>query len=181
MKKNGDAALRARKSDIVVGDLVLLRQTILQKSTPVYDPRPFRVTKLKGSMAIIVRGAQCFARNTSMLKVFSAPATRFSELTAKQPRFVKPAQPKERTDEPVADADANTSEPEVNTDMLATNEEQNDVSRHLDGPNKQANDDAAEQATPNGRDKRLVKPIAYFGSVVDYSRKNKPKSRQSSE
>lgn len=68
MKLYADRRRRAQSSCIKVGDVVLLRQKKMSKFSTKYDPEPFQVVRMKGTMATICRSGKYLARNVSLLK-----------------------------------------------------------------------------------------------------------------
>ena len=69
MKEYADKRRNARESLIVVGDQVLLKQSKADVLTPAFDPRPFSVIGVKGSMVTVKRGREIKSRNTSHCKL----------------------------------------------------------------------------------------------------------------
>jgi len=72
MKKYGDGKLKTRFSTIKINDLVLLLNTSASKSTPIYDPEPFRVIRVHGNQATIQRNDKTLVRNVSLLKIYQS-------------------------------------------------------------------------------------------------------------
>ena len=68
MKVYADTKRRAQPSQIKVGDVVLLRQNKISKFSTKFDPSPFRVVKMKGTMVTVTRNGKYLARNVSLLK-----------------------------------------------------------------------------------------------------------------
>ena len=68
MKEYADKRRNARENLIVVGDQVLLKQSIADVRTPAFDPRFFSVIGVKGSMVIVKRGREMRSRNSSHSK-----------------------------------------------------------------------------------------------------------------
>ena len=69
MKEYADKRPKARESLIVVGDQVLLKQSKAEVLTPAFDPRPFSVIGVKGSMITVKRGTEIKSRNSSHCKL----------------------------------------------------------------------------------------------------------------
>ena len=69
MKEYADKRRNARESLIVVGDQVLLKQSKADVLTPAFDPRPFSVIGVKGSMVTVKRGREIKSRNSSHCKL----------------------------------------------------------------------------------------------------------------
>ena len=69
MKEYADKRPNARESLIVVGDQVLLKQSKADVLTPAFDPRPFSVIGVKGSMINVKRGREINSRNLSHRKL----------------------------------------------------------------------------------------------------------------
>jgi hypothetical protein len=72
MKKYGDEKLKTRFSTIKINDFVLLVNSSTSKSTPIYDPEPFRVISLHGNQATIQRNDKTLVRNISLLKLYQS-------------------------------------------------------------------------------------------------------------
>ena len=69
MKEYADKRRNARESFIVVGDQVLLKQSKAAVLTLAFDPRPFSVIGVKGSMFTVKRGREIKSRNSSHCKL----------------------------------------------------------------------------------------------------------------
>ena len=65
MKEYPDKRRNARENLIVVGDQVLLKQSKADVLTPAFDPQPFSVIGVKGSMITLKRGTEIKSRNSS--------------------------------------------------------------------------------------------------------------------
>lgn len=50
MKEYADKRRNARKTEVKIGDSVLVKQTKQNKLTTPYDPKPYEVTRKKGSI-----------------------------------------------------------------------------------------------------------------------------------
>jgi hypothetical protein len=73
MKLRYDEQMRTRECPIRIGDLVLCRQSITNKSDSAWDPDPFVVVSIKGSMIEASRAhpkRQSVARNSSFFKIY---------------------------------------------------------------------------------------------------------------
>ena len=68
-KSYADKKRNAVPSSIRVGDSVLVRQRKLNKLTPPYDPSPYRVVAVKGSMVTAMRRGREIVRNSSFFKL----------------------------------------------------------------------------------------------------------------
>ena len=71
MKANADFKLRTQHHSFKVNDTVLLKQKKVNKQTPLFDPKPFRIVEIKGTMITIERDGVRYARNSSLLKSFN--------------------------------------------------------------------------------------------------------------
>ena len=69
MKEYAVKRRNAQESLIVVGDQVLLKQSKADVLTPAFDPRPFSVIGVKGSMITVKRGREIKSRNSSHCKL----------------------------------------------------------------------------------------------------------------
>ncbi|PFX25910.1 Uncharacterized protein K02A2.6 [Stylophora pistillata] len=106
MKAYADERRRISQSSIKIGDCVLLKQNRGNTLTPPYDPRPYAVVGIKGSMITVKRGKEVKSRNSSHCKVLkyagkeehdyldwdkeqgrrcSVQASKFSKFTPKAP------------------------------------------------------------------------------------------------
>ena len=68
MKLNADRSRQAKKSTIQIGDMVLLRQKKMTKLTTKFDPHPFKVIQIKGTMITVMRNEKYITRNASLFK-----------------------------------------------------------------------------------------------------------------
>ena len=68
MKQYADTRRRAKRSNITNGDAVLIRQSKHNKFTTQYDPRPFKVVRIKGSMITAYRDGKYLTRNISQCR-----------------------------------------------------------------------------------------------------------------
>lgn len=68
MKQNADKSRQARKSIIQIGDMVLLRQKKTSKLMTKFDPHPFKVVRIKGTMITATRNEKYVTRNSSLFK-----------------------------------------------------------------------------------------------------------------
>ena len=71
MKKNADKLSRAKEREIHVGDTVLVRQRKKNKFSSTFDPKPYRVTRVKGTMITATRPGHYITRNVSFCKEVS--------------------------------------------------------------------------------------------------------------
>ena len=69
MKEYADKRRNAWESLIVVEDQVLLKQSKTDVLTAAFDPRPFSVIGVKGSMITVKRGREIKSRNSSHCKL----------------------------------------------------------------------------------------------------------------
>ena len=72
MKVYADTRARAKTSTIKVGDIVLARQRKHNKLSTRFDPVPFQVVRLKGTMVTARRNDKYITRNVSHFKVIDA-------------------------------------------------------------------------------------------------------------
>ena len=68
MKTYADKKRHARESQIKKGDKVLLKQNKRDKLSTPYDPKPYEVINIKGSMITAQRDGQTVTRNSSFFK-----------------------------------------------------------------------------------------------------------------
>ena len=68
MKKNADKKSGAKERDIQIGDLVLIRQKRRNKFSSNFDPKPYRVVKVKGTTITALRNGHYVTRNISFYK-----------------------------------------------------------------------------------------------------------------
>ena len=61
--------INAWESSIVIGDTVLLKQNRAYKLTPTYDPSPYSVIGVKGTMVAVKIGREIKAQDLSQCKV----------------------------------------------------------------------------------------------------------------
>ena len=70
MRKEYDTRMRARKCAISVGSSVLIKLNRTDKTTPAWDPVPYTVTHVKGSLVTAQRPNHTMTRNSSFFKLF---------------------------------------------------------------------------------------------------------------
>ena len=69
MKAYADERRHAQQSLIQIGDHVLLKENGGNTLTPAYDPRPYAVVGVKGSMITVKTGKEIKSRNSSHCKL----------------------------------------------------------------------------------------------------------------
>lgn len=70
MKAFNDKHLKAKLSDFKVGDTVILKWKRARKSCSLFDPKPFKVVKIEGSMITVERDGKILVRNSSFMKLY---------------------------------------------------------------------------------------------------------------
>ena len=68
MKENADRKSRAKERIAGIGDLVLVRQKRKNKFSTKFDPRPYHVVRVKGTMITACRDGHHVTRNISFYK-----------------------------------------------------------------------------------------------------------------
>lgn len=68
MKLNADRSQQAKNSTLQIGDMVLLRQKKISKLTTKFDPHPFKIIRIKGTMITARRNEKYITRNASLFK-----------------------------------------------------------------------------------------------------------------
>ena len=68
MKQRADKRARSRQPDIKIGDTVLVRQKKRNKLTMKFDPAPYKVIEVKGSMITAIPNERTITRNVSHFK-----------------------------------------------------------------------------------------------------------------
>ena len=68
MKENADRRSRAQERIVEIGDLVLVRQKRKNKFSTKFDPKPYRVVRVKGTMITACRDGHYVTRNISFYK-----------------------------------------------------------------------------------------------------------------
>ena len=69
MKGYADLKAHAREREIKPGEVVLVRQPKQNKLSTPYNPKPFIVKEIKGTMVTASNGSQTVTRNSSQFKV----------------------------------------------------------------------------------------------------------------
>ena len=87
MKRYADKKYKTKSSVFHVGDKVLVLQTIKSKATPIFDPKPYTVVKIKGTMITVERNGARKARNSSMMKLYKEPKPAGLKLIPKPDEF----------------------------------------------------------------------------------------------
>ena len=75
MKRYADARRHASFQTLQIGDRVLVKAPKVNKFSSYYDPRPYEVTAVKGSMITASRQGGTITRNTSFFKKIAAGLT----------------------------------------------------------------------------------------------------------
>ena len=75
MKVYADSRRKAKPHYFRVGDPVLVKQKKSNKLSTPFDPKPYVITKVKGSMIIAKRTSDCknITRNSSQFKLLNLP------------------------------------------------------------------------------------------------------------
>lgn len=68
MKEHADKRARAQTYELAIGDLVLVRQKKRNKFTTRFDPAPYQVVRIQGTMITAVRNEKYLTRNVSQFK-----------------------------------------------------------------------------------------------------------------
>ena len=68
MREKGNRRSRAEERTVEIGDLVLVRQKRKNKFSTRFDPRPYRVVRVKGTMITACRDGHYVTRNISFYK-----------------------------------------------------------------------------------------------------------------
>ena len=149
MKTYADKRRHTRQSKIKIGDKVLLKQRKRDMLTPNYDPRPYVVISVKGSMVTARRGDETKTRNSSHCKVL---------------KFGVPSIHIEQEGSDIVDWDQASS---VSQDWP-------DFSTHADGPVRgypQTDDDELmqpQQIRRSSRNRTSTRDTLYKDFVIDY-------------
>ena len=70
MKSYADRKCRATESDLVEGDIVLVKKSNITKLSARYNPKPYKIVKRKGNRVTVVRNGQYVTQNVSFFKKF---------------------------------------------------------------------------------------------------------------
>ena len=68
MKQYADVRRHANSQELQLGDRVLVKTPKINKFSSYYDPRPYEVTQIKGSMVTASRPGHSITRNSSFFK-----------------------------------------------------------------------------------------------------------------
>ena len=79
MKTYADNRNKAKESKLEIGDIVLVRQEKKNKMSSFFDPIPFRVVEVKGSMITAARRDKTITRNSSFFKQLKSAVTACSK------------------------------------------------------------------------------------------------------
>ena len=69
MNTYADSKMRARTSTIKIGDIVLAQQRKYNKLSARFDPSPFRVVRMNGTVVAAHRNGKYISQNMSHFKV----------------------------------------------------------------------------------------------------------------
>ena len=81
MKTYADERTKAKSSDIKIGDTVLARQRKQNKFSTRFDPVPFQVVRIKGTMITARRNEKYITRNVSQFKIVDSSLGRDKSMT----------------------------------------------------------------------------------------------------
>ena len=81
MKTYADERTKAKSSDIKIGDAVLARQRKQNKFSTRFDPVPFQVVRIKGTMITARRNEKYITRNVSQFKIVDSSLGRDKSMT----------------------------------------------------------------------------------------------------
>ena len=84
-KEAADQRLHTKTSTLRIGDRVLVRQPRYNKLTSFYDPKPYQITRMKGSMVTATRDNHVITRNSSFFKKLLPDQTKWRH----QPNLAK--------------------------------------------------------------------------------------------
>ena len=73
MKAYADKRRCSNKSNFDIGTYVLVKQPQHNKMTPLYNPHPYQIVSVKGSMITAQRGTHKVTRNSSHYKAIPEP------------------------------------------------------------------------------------------------------------
>ena len=68
MKEYADQRRQSKQTTMNIGDYVLVQQQKHNNFTPNFDPKPLRITKIKGTMIAVERPGFTITRNQSFFK-----------------------------------------------------------------------------------------------------------------
>jgi hypothetical protein len=68
MKEYADRRRQSKMTTMNIGDYILVRQQKHNRFTPNFDPKPLRITKVKGTMITAERPGFAITRNQSFFK-----------------------------------------------------------------------------------------------------------------
>ncbi|CAF0927883.1 unnamed protein product [Brachionus calyciflorus] len=88
MKKNADKNIRIFKNNLTVGDLVLVKQKQPNKSVSIFDPAPYRITEIKGTMVTATRQNNTITRNISLFKKYYGQTSKQDEQNRRRNRSI---------------------------------------------------------------------------------------------
>lgn len=85
MKEEGDARLRTKVRSLKIGDSVLVKQKQLNKHMSKFDPIPYKVSRVQGSMITAERENHIITRNVSYFKSWHQPNHDKANVSFKKP------------------------------------------------------------------------------------------------
>ena len=85
MKEYADRKRKAKTSQFQLGDTVLIRQRRLNKLTTRFDPSPFYITRIKGTMITARRRGKYVTRNASHFKKITPNTVVYEDDTLESP------------------------------------------------------------------------------------------------
>ena len=76
-KYHTDCHNKTKPHSFFIGQKVLLKQKQTNKTMTPFDPSPFSILKLNGSMVILTRDGKTYARNVALIQNYNAPENQF--------------------------------------------------------------------------------------------------------
>jgi len=84
MKAYADNRNNATECKLKIGDTVLVRQNRTNKLSSIYDPVPYKISEIKGSMITARRGRKEITRNSSFFKQLNSTVQSETEIESEQ-------------------------------------------------------------------------------------------------
>ncbi|RMZ94154.1 Retrovirus-related Pol poly from transposon [Brachionus plicatilis] len=161
MKAFNDKNLKAQVVDFKVGDIVILKWKRARKSCSLFDPNPFKVIKIEGSMITVERDGKILVRNSSFMKLYvqEKPTSTFEEFL-----FDKSYQGNETLELTLTDTDEGGGDEVVQMEAVTGTEDEG----KNDFETSQNSGVSDEVVSVEGRPTRVVKKPDRYGQPVEY-------------
>ncbi|CAF1152152.1 unnamed protein product [Brachionus calyciflorus] len=166
MKAYNDKKLKAKTSSLKIGDVVLLKWNRSSKSDSLFDPNPFKVVKVNGSMITVERNGSLLVRNSSFMKPFILPKEDINNEIFKDILFGDDSNEKsEPNDIKSKETHSDLKSGSTRMDYFETGDEDK---LRLEEESRGSGESKEEEEKVDQRPKRLTRKPERFGNPIGY-------------